>query len=77
VPLGETDLATLRLPSHPAIVLHDPADKEVPFREAELLAAAWPTGELRPMQGAGHRRILQSSEAVDLAVRLICSNARR
>lgn len=75
VPLGETDLATLRLPSHPAIVLHDPADKEVPFREAELLAAAWPTAELRPMQGAGHRRILQNSEAVDLAVRLICSSA--
>lgn len=75
VPLADTDLAKLRLPGHPALVLHDPADKEVPFREAELLAAAWPTAELRPMQGAGHRRILQSSEAVDLAVRLICSNA--
>lgn len=75
VPLADTDLAKLRLPCHPALVLHDPADKEVPFREAELLAAAWPAAELRPMQGAGHRRILQNSEAVDLAVRLICTNA--
>lgn len=75
VPLADTDLAKLRLPGHPALVLHDPADKEVPFREAELLAAAWPAAELRPMQGAGHRRILQNSEAVDLAVRLICTNA--
>jgi pimeloyl-ACP methyl ester carboxylesterase len=75
VPLADTDLAKLALPDHPALVLHDPADKEVPFSEAELIAAAWPSAVLHPMPGVGHRRILQSGEAVDLALRLIGENA--
>lgn len=75
VPLADTDLAKLALPDHPALVLHDPADREVPFSEAELIAAAWPSAALHPMPGVGHRRIMQSGEAVDLALRLISENA--
>jgi hypothetical protein len=58
VQLCDTDLAKLSLPGHPA--LHDPTDREVPFAEAELLAAAWPTAALTPIEGVGHRRIMQS-----------------
>jgi pimeloyl-ACP methyl ester carboxylesterase len=77
VPLADTDLARLALPDHPALVLHDPADKDVPFSEAELIVAAWRSAELHPLPGVGHRRILQSGEAVDLALRLIGENAKR
>jgi pimeloyl-ACP methyl ester carboxylesterase len=69
--LSETDLAKLSLPGHPALLLHDPTDREVPFAEAEFLAAAWPTAALTPIDGVGHRRIMQSGAAIDRAVRLI------
>jgi pimeloyl-ACP methyl ester carboxylesterase len=74
MPLGDTDLAKLALPGHSALLLHDPADREVPFAEAELLAAAWPTAALTPMEGAGHRRIMQSGPAIDRAVALVGGN---
>jgi pimeloyl-ACP methyl ester carboxylesterase len=73
-PLRETDLAELSLPDHPALLLHDPADKEVPFAEAKLLAAAWPSATLRPTAGVGHRRILQDEQVVNSALQMICTN---
>jgi hypothetical protein len=56
--LCDTDLAKLSLPGHPA--LHHPTDREVPFAEAELPGPAWPTAALTPIEGGGHRRIMQS-----------------
>ena len=72
--LCDTDLAKLSLPGHPALLLHDPTDREVPFAEAELLAAAWPTATLTSIDGVGHRRIMQSDAAIDSALRLIGGN---
>ena len=72
--LCDTDLAKLSLPGHPALLLHDPTDREVPFAEAELLAAAWPTATLTSIEGVGHRRIMQSDAAIDGALRLIGGN---
>jgi pimeloyl-ACP methyl ester carboxylesterase len=69
--LCDTDLAKLSLPGHPALLLHDPTDREVPFTEAELLAAAWPTAALTPIEGVGHRRIMQSGTAIDRTVQSI------
>lgn len=48
---------------HPALLLHDPEDDEVPYAESAALAAAWPLARLAPVVAAGHRR-LPESEAV-------------
>lgn len=72
--LSETDLAKLRLPDRPALLLHDPADKEVSFSEAELLVAAWPSATLQAVSDVGHRRILQSDVAVELTARFISTH---
>lgn len=48
---------------HPALLLHDPDDDEVAYRESEALAAAWPQAHLAPVVAGGHRR-LPTSEAV-------------
>lgn len=44
--------------THPALLLHDPEDRQVPFAESEALAAAWSRSTLQPVPGAGHARIL-------------------
>jgi phosphoserine phosphatase/pimeloyl-ACP methyl ester carboxylesterase len=52
----------------PGIIFHDPEDAEVPFADAETIAAAWPTARLRVVEGRGHRRILLAPEVVNEAV---------
>jgi pimeloyl-ACP methyl ester carboxylesterase len=41
------------------LVFHDPADREIPFREVQALVDAWPKADLRIADGLGHRRILR------------------
>ncbi len=53
------------------LVLHDPADREVPFSEAERITAAWPGARLRAFPGRGHSRILRDGEVVRAAVEFI------
>lgn len=48
----------------PLRVLHDPADRAVPFRESEVLTQAWHGAELVPAQGFGHRRILAARPVI-------------
>ncbi len=43
----------------PALVVHDRADREVDFSNAEALARAWPGSRLHATSGLGHRRILR------------------
>jgi pimeloyl-ACP methyl ester carboxylesterase len=47
-----------------ALILHDPADRQVPFSHGEALANAWPGASLHPMEGLGHRRLLYDASAV-------------
>ncbi|UUP15592.1 2-succinyl-6-hydroxy-2,4-cyclohexadiene-1-carboxylate synthase [Nitratireductor thuwali] len=42
----------------PIMVLHAPDDREVPFADAQAIAAGANRAGLRPVDGAGHRRIL-------------------
>jgi pimeloyl-ACP methyl ester carboxylesterase len=60
--------------TQPALVLHDPADPEVPWSHGEALARAWAGSELVPVAGDGHYRILTSpavvARAVDFVARL-------
>lgn len=57
----------------PALVLHDPDDREVPFEDGERLAAAWPGARLVPMPGLGHRRILRDERALAPAVGFVAA----
>jgi pimeloyl-ACP methyl ester carboxylesterase len=56
---------------HPALLLHDPDDLEVPYSESVILQAAWPQSELRPVPGVGHRRIIREKPAIDASVHFI------
>jgi pimeloyl-ACP methyl ester carboxylesterase len=52
----------------PLLILHDPGDVEVPFEDAEAIAAAWPGARLRSLDGMGHRGPLRSNPVVAEAV---------
>jgi pimeloyl-ACP methyl ester carboxylesterase len=45
----------------PLLVLHDPADAEVPIEHGRGLARAWPSAQLLEMPAAGHRRVLRDA----------------
>jgi pimeloyl-ACP methyl ester carboxylesterase len=47
-----------------ALILHDPADRQVPFSHGEALANAWSGATLQPVQGMGHRRLLYDPIAI-------------
>lgn len=47
-----------------ALILHDPADRQVPFAQAEALASAWRGATLHPVRGMGHRRVLYDADAI-------------
>lgn len=51
-----------------ALILHDPADRQVPFSHGEELADAWRGATLQPVAGLGHRRVLYDPEAVQRVV---------
>jgi pimeloyl-ACP methyl ester carboxylesterase len=59
-----------------ALLLHDPADREVPFAHAQEIAAGWPGARLEAMPGAGHTRILRNRDALSRAVAFIGSRER-
>jgi pimeloyl-ACP methyl ester carboxylesterase len=54
------------LPS--ALVIHDAADKEVPFGLGARVAGAWPDARFQNTHGLGHRRILRDPEVIRSAV---------
>jgi pimeloyl-ACP methyl ester carboxylesterase len=71
-PLDQARVALHVAAAHaPALLLHDPADAEVPFHQAEEIAAAWPGARLEAVTGVGHRRILRSPEVVRRAVEFV------
>jgi pimeloyl-ACP methyl ester carboxylesterase len=52
----------------PALIIHDTADKEVPFDLGVLVATAWPGGRLLSTEGLGHKRILRDPQVIESAV---------
>ncbi len=59
------DRALLAMPHDiPGLVVHDPADREVPYTAAEALVAGWPAATLRPAPGLGHRDQLLTNTTV-------------
>jgi pimeloyl-ACP methyl ester carboxylesterase len=59
-----------------ALIVHDPEDPEVPFADAEQLAAAWSSAELVSVQRLGHRRLLHDAAVVDRIVRFVSAEKK-
>lgn len=57
-----------------AMILHDPADRQVPFAQAEALATAWRGAMLHAMPGLGHRRPLFDPGAIERVIEHIAPN---
>lgn len=56
------------LPVGRALLLHDRQDPNVPFAEAEEIAAHWPALEFHPTTGLGHNRIMRDPAVVQQIV---------
>jgi pimeloyl-ACP methyl ester carboxylesterase len=54
-----------------ALVIHDRADREVPYADAEALVRAWRGAELLTTAGLGHRRILRDRHVAAAAARFV------
>jgi len=63
-----TAVNLLAATGRPALVLHAQDDSEVPFHNAEEIAAACPLAELRAFDGFGHRNILFAPPVVRAAL---------
>jgi pimeloyl-ACP methyl ester carboxylesterase len=48
-----------------ALILHDPADRQVPVSQGEALADAWRGATFHPVPGVGHRRVLYDNGVLD------------
>jgi pimeloyl-ACP methyl ester carboxylesterase len=55
----------------PALIVHDRDDREVPWRQGEMIAAAWPGAQWLVTRGLGHRRILHDAATVRAVVDFI------
>ncbi|HZO18314.1 MAG TPA: alpha/beta fold hydrolase [Gemmatimonadaceae bacterium] len=61
-------VAAARMLTARAMILHDPADRQVPFAQAEALATAWRGAMLHAMPGLGHRRPLFDPGAIERVI---------
>ena len=75
-PVAELDLvATGPRSGIPALLVHDRGDAVIPYREAEILAAAWPTLKMISTTGLGHRDILADATVVKAIAGFIAGDA--
>ena len=58
---------------HPGLILHDPADRVVPFAASKDLHKHWSAAELVELEGLGHRRILTDPQVIDRCCALLIS----
>jgi pimeloyl-ACP methyl ester carboxylesterase len=58
----------------PALIIHDPTDADVPFADAEAIAASWPDARLYVTEGLGHRRILRDRDVIAMATSFITAD---
>jgi pimeloyl-ACP methyl ester carboxylesterase len=61
----------------PALVVHDPADREVPWAHGESIADAWPGSRLVAAEGLGHRRLLRDERILAMVTEFIRALPRR
>lgn len=71
---AEMDLPSLKHGlQHPALIMHDPADRVVPFAASTDLHRHWPGSELVELEGLGHRRILADPQVIARSCALLSS----
>jgi pimeloyl-ACP methyl ester carboxylesterase len=58
------------------LVLHDRADREVPYAHSEALVARWPHARLEPLSNLGHRRMLREPQVLDAIVDFLREDKR-
>jgi hypothetical protein len=76
--MAELDLvAAAPALSTPALLAHDRADTEVPWRDGAAIAAAWPGARLLATEGLGHRRILRDPAVVAETVAFVVARLAR
>lgn len=67
----------LRLPrfahtlAHPALIVHDRDDPDVPFADGEALAAAWSNAQFLATSGLGHRAVLRDEAVIRRVVEAV------
>jgi pimeloyl-ACP methyl ester carboxylesterase len=77
IPVSHWDLRTLGVGlGLPVLVIHDPADDVVPFREAETVAEAVPGARLVPAPDTGHLGILRAPLVKDALGDFIAQTCR-
>ena len=65
IPPAEMDLPALKQGlQHPALIMHDPSDRVVPFAASADLHRHWTGSELIELDGLGHRRILTDPQVI-------------
>lgn len=72
-PMSDFDLLAMadEVPMPRTLVVHDRADRDVPYEEADQLVATWPRADLVSTSGLGHRRILRDPDVVGLVATFI------
>jgi len=58
----------------PTLLIHDPADPEVPYSQAEAVAAIRPNVTLLPIDGLGHHRIARDPTVIAAAIDFLSSH---
>lgn len=61
----------------PTLIVHDHADREVAFAQAEAIATAWPGTRLVATDGLGHRRLLRDEAVIAAVVGFVRAPATR
>lgn len=57
--------------ARPALIVHDIADREVPWAEGERYARYWPDARLLTTTDLGHHRIVDDRAVIDAALRFL------
>jgi pimeloyl-ACP methyl ester carboxylesterase len=73
LPVSATRLLGIahQFPKLPVLVIHDPADAEVPLSNGRRAAEAFPNATYHELDAGGHRRMLKNLEVVRLVVEFL------
>src|SRR2546423_10363911 len=61
--------------SAPALVIHDRADRQVPWTQGARVAQLWPGARLMSTDGLGHRRLLADERVTRAAADFIAGRS--
>ena len=77
-PVEAYSTAALLAAKHlPALIVHDPEDHEVPYANAQQIAAASPAVTLWTTEGLGHHRIVRDAATIERAVAFLSGGTTR